>query len=141
MVEFLNLTGDPRFATITESLRHGDVIDELLGQWVAQRPRNEVVAEFIRRGIPIGPVNSISDLMDDRHLAYRGDFAAHYFDGERTPMLPVLPFRITSEESPAKEAPSLWTGRDLGADNEHVYVDWLGLRQEELVDLADQGAI
>lgn len=140
MIDFLGVGDDPRFQTIESCLAHGLVIDDLLGAWIAEHTRDEVLEEFVRRGIPIGPVNSIPDVLADKHLAARSEFVVHEAVERPGVEMPHIPFRIRTPESSGTETSS-WEGRPLGYDNHRVYVDWLGIDPSELERLRGDGIV
>jgi crotonobetainyl-CoA:carnitine CoA-transferase CaiB-like acyl-CoA transferase len=76
---------DPRFATQRARLANLDALDAVLGPWFAARSRAEITREAQARRIPIGPVLSPTELLDDRQHRARGFLGA---DG--MPRLPLL---------------------------------------------------
>ncbi|SMF35478.1 Crotonobetainyl-CoA:carnitine CoA-transferase CaiB [Tistlia consotensis] len=76
LAKLAELTGEaaltePRFAT--RDARRGAIADfrALLAGWAAGQGRDEITAAARRLGIPIGPVLSVGELLDDRQMAAR----------------------------------------------------------------------
>lgn len=110
---FLTLVGvpdDPRFAGFAGRVEHRDEIDRLVGAWVAQRTRAEVLAEAERAEVAAAPVYSMADIVVDPHLAERG--AIVEVDG--VPMQDVIA-RLSATPGSVR-----FVGRDLGADTDEV---------------------
>ncbi len=87
----VDLVGDarlhaPHFATRTNRLAHLDELMAILRPWFVTRSKADIYREAKQRGLPLGPVWSLSDLERDAHYLERDFWAA-------TPMgiMPRLP--------------------------------------------------
>lgn len=76
---------EPRFALQRDRLVHLDELDALMAPWFAARTRAEITREAQARRIPVGPVLTPSELLQDRQHQARGFLAP---DG--MPRLPLL---------------------------------------------------
>jgi crotonobetainyl-CoA:carnitine CoA-transferase CaiB-like acyl-CoA transferase len=65
-------TGE-RFATSSARIALADELDGLVADWILAHDRDPVMTAFIDARIPIAPVNDVRDLLNDPHLAARGD--------------------------------------------------------------------
>jgi crotonobetainyl-CoA:carnitine CoA-transferase CaiB-like acyl-CoA transferase len=65
------LARDPRFATSSGRLEHVKLVEEILNDWSAQRPKAECEACMLRAGIACGPIATIEDLSSDPNLKHR----------------------------------------------------------------------
>lgn len=121
---------EPWFATGKGRAEHGDMLDEMVGSWIAERDQDEVIKQFTEAGAAIAPVYDISQIMADPQFQAL-DSITTVPDPElgQVKMQNVL-FRLS--DTPGKIR---WAGRPLGADNEAVYRDTLGLSDEELAEL------
>ncbi len=63
---------DPRFATNSERVKHGPLVDEAVGGWFATKTRDEALAAMRESGATVGPVYAIDDIMEDAHFRERG---------------------------------------------------------------------
>jgi len=52
-----------------------DLIAERLDAWSRQHPRAELVTEGQRRHIPVAPLSTVLDILEDEQLLARGYFA------------------------------------------------------------------
>ena len=101
-------------------------LDAKIEEWTATRDRDEIVRLLRRRGLRAAPVLSISELFTDAQLAYRGmwPLTKHPTIGEMHVMAP--PFRLSTTPSLQVSA-----GPTVGADNDHVFGEILGLSLDE----------
>jgi crotonobetainyl-CoA:carnitine CoA-transferase CaiB-like acyl-CoA transferase len=76
-----HLNEDPRFATNAARVANGVELDRIIGAFVAARTRAENVAFFEEAEVTIGPVNDITQLMADPHVADRA-LIADYPDAD-----------------------------------------------------------
>lgn len=62
------LTSDPRFATAASRHQHVDEVDEIVQGWVSRQSIEQVVAAFTAIGVPVGPAQSVSQVVADKLL-------------------------------------------------------------------------
>lgn len=67
------LVGDPRFSTLEERARHGDIINGIVAGWCAERPAAEIEAACLAHDVPVGTAYTAADIAADPHMAARGD--------------------------------------------------------------------
>ena len=58
------LKTDPRFADNEARVRHRDLLDEIISEFIAERTQAENLEIFEAAGVTAGPVCSVADLMD-----------------------------------------------------------------------------
>ena len=81
-------------------------------------------------------VNSVADLMADPHVAARENIVTlPDGSGGEVSMVGVLP-KLSRTPGRVRHA-----GRPLGADNEAVYGEWLGLSPDDVRALRERGLI
>jgi crotonobetainyl-CoA:carnitine CoA-transferase CaiB-like acyl-CoA transferase len=131
---FSDATGIDGPATAASRLKARVDLDARIDAWTRSRERDEVVALLRRAGLRVAPVLSISELFSDPQLAYRGMWPAltHPAIGEMRVMAP--PFRLSATPS-VQQRP----GPTVGADNDHVFGELLGLSLEERRTLGRDG--
>ena len=130
-----DLLDDPRFASNRDRFANKDAVDGLLGPWMAERTKVEVMETLGRAGVPAGAVFDTDELLHDPFLRERGMFATvqHPVRGEVT--MPGWPVRMSDSHVPISAAPL------LGADSNDVYSSLLGCSPEQLEGLRAEGAI
>lgn len=125
-------TSRARFARSENRLTHGDELDGLVANWIAERDRADVLQAFESIRIPVAPVNDLNALLDDPHVLARSSLEA-LVDPTIGPVQLVAPTPRLSE-TPGRHVS---TGPALGAHNAEVFGEWLGLSAQDLSELAD----
>jgi crotonobetainyl-CoA:carnitine CoA-transferase CaiB-like acyl-CoA transferase len=125
-----------RFACMENRLAHVEELDRNLNQWTSKRNAQEVVALLQTAGIPAGNVQSAEDLANDPHLLKRD-----WFVRLRHPVLG----ETVADGSPIRLSPgatSNWKSSPLlGEDNRYVYMNLLGLTEQEFSAYVEKGII
>ncbi|MFK0115979.1 CaiB/BaiF CoA transferase family protein [Streptomyces sp. NPDC090994] len=129
------LIEEPWFATGADRARHADVLDTAVGDWIARRPRDEVLAAFEAAEAAIAPVQDVRDVMADPQ--YRAlDTVTTVDDPELGPLrMQNVLFRLSATPGAIR-----WAGRPHGADTEEVLSE-LGLTPGDLKLLREAGAV
>lgn len=131
----LSLLREPRFAPpLTDPLLKEE-FDAFWIPWCMARTKREIVELFQRYGLPVAPVNSIEDLVNDPHLAARDYFRELSHPATGGVRYPGLPWQM-------KETPgALWKAAPLlGEANTAIYGQ-LGYDRETLAKLAAAAVI
>lgn len=138
----LKVMGNPEwakeegFSTISKRKENYKEIDELLNRWTSNYKAEEIVKILQKEGIPSGIVQSAKDIANDEHLKERG-----FFISVKHPILGKLitdrqPIRFKDDElQTIKPAPL------LGEHNRYVFIDLLGLKEEEFEKYKEKGII
>ncbi len=69
------LAEDERFATNQARIRHSDILDARIQDWLETLTLAEALEALARAGVPAGPVYSIADIAADAHYQARGALA------------------------------------------------------------------
>ncbi len=136
MISRQDLADDPRFVTRSARVANMLAVDDLLEQWTAQHPKHEVAEKLLAASVPCAPVRELSEVILDQNMHERGSL--QWFDHPELGrvVLPHSPLRF--EGTPLMP---LQASASLGADNHHVFCDWLGHDETELEQLAKAGVI
>jgi crotonobetainyl-CoA:carnitine CoA-transferase CaiB-like acyl-CoA transferase len=127
---------EPWFASGAERAKHADELDEYVGGWIARHELDEVIKAFEEAEAAIAPIYSIEDIMEDPQYQALGSIASiEDPDLGRIKMQNVM-FRMS--ETPGHIS---WAGRGLGEDNRAIYVEELGVSDDELATLAEAGVV
>lgn len=125
-----------RFARVPDRVQHADELDGVVAEWIAAHDRAEVVDTFLAARLPVAPVNTLADLIADPHVVARGDFVT-VDDPNVGPVRMVAPLaRLSATPSEIR-----WAGPALGAHNDEVYREWLGLQPADVEALRESGVI
>jgi crotonobetainyl-CoA:carnitine CoA-transferase CaiB-like acyl-CoA transferase len=132
--------GRPELATEfpTSSVRvaHRAHINQVVADWVAQRPLAEVEAATREGGVPCAQIYSIREIFEDPQYQARGNLLRVQDPRAGDLVLPA-PMPRLSESPPAFRH----AGRALGADNHEVYSRLLEMTEQELQRAAQAGVI
>ena len=130
------VTTEPWFSSAGERVEHADELDGYVASWIAERDEADVVSEFNRVGAALAPVYTVADLMNDPHVIER-DVVTTVDDEDFGPLrMQNVMFRMSATPGGID-----FTGRDLGADNEEVYVKELGHELDRIRALKDSGVL
>ena len=128
---------DARFATSARRVENRDEVEAMVTAFTLSLPRDAVVETCNAGGVPTAAVYSIADIFEDPHYRARGTVTevVEPESGEALHVPNVLP---ALSETPGR-IESL--GPRLGAHNDEVYGDLLGLSAAERDDLRKKGVI
>lgn len=121
---------DARFATNPARVANRDLLVDLLGAVFVTRPAAEWVDAVLARGIPAGPLNTVSQILADPHIQARG--LIHEIDLLRLVGPPVG----FSQTPPTVRTPP----PDLGEHTDAILRERLGLSDTE-IDMYRNGGI
>jgi formyl-CoA transferase len=129
------VTREPWFASNLERGKRADLLDELVGGWIAERDTDEVIRAFEEAGAAVAPVYNVAQLMEDPQFVAR-EAITTVQDEDLGPLkMQNLMFRLSRTPGAIK-----WAGRRLGQDNEEVYAR-LGVSPERLSELKTAGVV
>ena len=130
------LSEDPRFVGLRARAQHLDAVDELVSDWTVLHDKEPLAAMLLERRVPCAPVREIPEVVRDQHMHQRG--ALLWQDHPQFGRIVVQrsPMRYHGVP-PTEMVPS----GALGEHNREVYVDWLGLSEDEYRALAGDEVI
>ncbi|MFD5318883.1 CaiB/BaiF CoA transferase family protein [Streptomyces sp. NPDC127098] len=127
---------DEEFATVERQHAGRARLDAGLREWVAERGTDECLAAFAEAEVVASRVFSAADIAADPVYAEREDIVT-------VPDPDLGPVRMQAVIPHFRRRPGeVWrSGPALGQDNELVYREWLGLSEDEVASLAENGVI
>ncbi|MFG3097417.1 CaiB/BaiF CoA transferase family protein [Streptomyces sp. NPDC048202] len=129
------LIDEPWFATGVQRAAHADELDEAVGNWIAARPRDEVLAAFEKAEAAIAPVQDVRDVFEDPQYQAL-DTVTTVADPDLGPLrMQNVLFRLSATPGAIR-----WAGRGHGADTDAVLAE-LGLGPAEIGALREEGAL
>ena len=138
---FADAMGQPELALPTRfgrkelRLAARDEVNRIVSDWVSSLDHHEVLARCSKFGAPASLVYSIADIFDDPQYRARGNIKTV---GSRIGALAVPEVVPRLSATPGEIR---WLGEGLGAQNDDVFKDLLGLDREEIMALQRQGII
>jgi crotonobetainyl-CoA:carnitine CoA-transferase CaiB-like acyl-CoA transferase len=135
-MERLDLLDDPRFTKLADRAAHGDEINGIVGEWTGTLDAREIEERCVACDVPVATAYTAADIFADAHMNARGDIVT-VDDPVVGPLRQQAPFPRRAGER--VEAPD--GAPRLGAHTREVLHDLLGLPDDELDRLAEQGVI
>lgn len=130
------LLSSDRFATMAQRLASRDEVNRIVGDWVASMPRDEVIQLCLDGEVPAGPIYDVADIFKDEHYKARNTLLE--VEDPRLGKLTIPNVFPRLSETPGTFS---WLGPDLGQHNLEIYRDRLGLTEEEIRKLKNEGVI
>lgn len=126
---------EPWFRSGYSRVQNVDLLDRYVGDWIAQRNRDEVLQAFNEAGAAISPVYNAQDLVEDPHVRETG-MLVEVPDEDLGPVLQHnVMWRMT--DSPGRIR---FTGRGLGQDTDSVLAE-LGYDEHQIATLRKNGVV
>lgn len=130
-----DLADDERYATRVSRVARIDEVDALVTEWSRHLTKEQLAKLLTDAGVPSAPVRTIGEVVNDVHLRQRGMLAEIDHPDMGRLVVPHSPIRVGDHYAELRPSPS------LGQHNHEVYGDWLGLDDEALTNLHQQGVI
>ena len=131
-----DLVSEPWFKSGRGRVDHNDLLDEVVGNWIKARTRDEVMAEAAKADVTFAPIYEVAEMMEDPHIKAM-DMVTTVKDPQLGDMrMPNVLFRLS--ETPGSIR---WTGPSLGNATNEVLVDELGIDPARLQPLRERGAL
>ncbi len=126
---------DPRMASNPGRVEHETEIDSALSNWCNNNLSSDILQVLEEARVPSGPIYNVEDMFNDKHFEARGLFEQVEINGKSLKIPAILP---KLDRTPGQ---TRWPGPDLGSHNKQVLGSLLGLSEEEISVLADEGVI
>ena len=130
------LITDPRFVDNMARCTNDVALDSMLAAWFAQRDCDDVMSLFEKADVVAGPVLDIRDIFKDPHYAARRNIVAVDDDDFGTVRMQGVVPKFNATPGEVRHA-----GRDLGADNRAIYIEEMGMSEQEFLALQANGVI
>ena len=125
----LDMAEDPELAQNPGRVIHQAKIDKALSDWCAQHSSKEIIDTLEAARVPVGPIYSVQDMMDDPHYNARGMFETVEIDGKPLKIPAIMP---KLSRTPGE---THWPGAAIGEHNTEILGGLLGLSDEEIAAL------
>jgi formyl-CoA transferase len=131
------LKDDAKFATHLARGENQDEIEGIVADWAASHTAAEIDAELNEAGVICGPVNTIADIFEDEHFWAREMLLEHE-DPEFGKYIGPGIVPKFSETTPAVRWSATWKE---GSHNQEIYGGLLGLSENDLASLKEEGVL
>ena len=126
---------DARFLSCSLRKAHERELNEAISEWTRDQDARRLMCRLQSRNVHAAQVNTMRDLFSDPQIAFRD-----VWQKQSHPELGNHNYRMVSYD--LSETPGRVRGAApcLGADNEEVFIEWLGLARSEYEELVKTGA-
>ncbi|MDY6856098.1 MAG: CoA transferase [Thermodesulfobacteriota bacterium] len=129
-------TQQKRFSTLSKRREHAQELDELIEQWTITHTSKDIVRLLQEAGVPAGIVQNAEDMAEDPQLMARDYFVSIEHPILGMTMSDTYPVHLNSDVSAGWK-----TSPVLGEDNQYVFMDLLGIKEDELSSYIEKGII
>lgn len=130
-----DLIDDDRFRTGQDRLDHREALNEILDEEFRRRSREEWVATFRDAKLPVGPIRSIEEALENEFTERNGVRATLEHPEYGAVNTLNLPLHVDGERQEFSSAPP-----QVGEDSREILRE-MGLGTEEIDELAERGVI
>jgi len=128
-----DMAADARLANNAGRVEHEAEIDQAIAAWTGSLGSMDTLEMLQDARVPSGPIYSVADMMVDPHYIARGLFEQVDVNGQ--------PLKIPAMVPKLSETPGHtdWPGPEVGAFNQAVYGELLGLSAADIAALEGKG--
>ena len=131
-----DLSQDPRFKDNAGRLQHRGALESQLELELAERQRDEILAQMIQHGVPGGPINTIEQVFADPHVQARELLQAVPDGHGGTLPLTRFPAKLSRTPASIRQPPP-----QLGEHSDELLRERLGLDAAQIAKLRQQGVL
>lgn len=124
-----DMAANPAMANNAGRVQHEAEIDQALALWCARHASVHILAELEAARVPVGPIYSVEDMLQDPQYQARGMFEQVEIDGEPLKIPAILP---KLESTPGRTD---WPGGEVGSHNDEVLRGILQLDEAAIAQL------
>lgn len=131
-----DLAEDPRYKTNEARMENVDALEEIINQWTGELTCSELLDALNTNKVPSAKVASVSDLVDDEHLAHRGQILK--MEHSKAGTVPMQGFTVQFGDTPMQlRHPS----PALSEHSNTILNEWLALTEEQIGRLREEGIV
>ena len=136
LVGHAELVDDPRFADDDLRWENGEVLNDIMAQWCADKTKGEVVDLLDAAKLPAAPMHSTQEVLDDPHVAAMGYLQRVPFPGAAHDV-PIIgtPFRLSATPGTIRRRAPL-----LGEHTDEI-LDEIGYTTADIAGLKDRRVV
>ncbi|UXA09907.1 CoA transferase [Mycobacterium sp. SMC-8] len=127
---------DPRFADDDLRWQHGDVLNDIMARWCADKTKAEVLELLEAAKLPAAPMHSTQEVLDDPHVRAMGYLQRVPFPGAPRDV-PIIetPFRLSATPGEIRSRAPL-----LGEHTDEILLE-IGYGAEQVAQLREQQVV
>jgi formyl-CoA transferase len=138
-IERPDLAADPRFRDNRGRASNSELLDAAITAWTSARSLDQVVAVMVEASVPAGPIYSAEEIVKDAHFRARDMLLEHEVEIDGAVEKVLFPGVVPRlEQMPGRVN---WLGPELGEHTDEVLTSLLGMSEDEVNELHEQGVI
>jgi len=130
-----DMAEDPRLENNAGRVEHEAEIDAVIAGWTGSLESDTALQMLEEARVPAGPIYSVKDMMADEHYQARGLFEEVDVKGRKLKIPAMVP------KLSATPGRTDWAGPEVGAFNDEIYGDLLGLSTQKIASLTEKGVL
>jgi crotonobetainyl-CoA:carnitine CoA-transferase CaiB-like acyl-CoA transferase len=130
-----DMAENPEMADNAGRVKHEAEIDMALADWCAAHSSTHVIYVLEEARVPVGPIYSVEDMVNDEHYNARGMFETVEINGEPLKIPSILP-KLSG--TPGRTD---FPGGEVGSHNDEVLGEILGLDASQVEALRADGVV
>ena len=129
------LIKNPKFSNNANRIVHVKELDRYISDWMSEHSLEEVSELLHKESVPMGPVYNIQDIMENIHAQFREMVTTVVDNGKKIKTENIFP-KFSSTPGNIK-----FLGKEIGADNDEIFMQRLGMKIDEIKKLKEEGII
>jgi succinyl-CoA--D-citramalate CoA-transferase len=130
------LAEDPRFSHHVARVENADELDHAISDWTRTKSADDVQALLEEAAVPCSKIYSAADILDDPQYWAREMLVRMHDEELGELVVPGVVPRLSETPGAVR-----WLAPALGQDNHAVFVDELGLSEDELAAYVETGDV
>lgn len=131
-----DLRTNPLYATMKDRVANDATLNEIVSAWIAGLDYEPLKQIVDKEGVPVNLVYSIADIFADPHYAARENILELPHPTLGSIKMPGVTPKFSETPGEVK-----WAGPELGAHNQAVYGELLGLGPDQITELKEAGVV
>ncbi len=129
------LINDPKFLNNTQRVLNVEELDKHISEWMMEHNLEEVSKILHEASVPMGPIYNIEDIINNVHAQAREMITNIIDNGRSLKTENVFP-KLSRTPGKIKHL-----GKEMGSDNDEIFRKRLGLNEDEIERLQQDGII
>ena len=129
------LISDPKFLNNAQRVLNVEELDKHISEWMMEHNLEEVSKILHEASVPMGPIYNIEDIMNNVHAQAREMITNIIDNGRSLKTENVFP-KLSRTPGKIKHL-----GKEMGSDNDEIFRKRLGLNEDEIERLQQDGII
>lgn len=131
-----DLLEDPRFNANKARVQHNTLVEEIVNDWFSKHDYKEIKEILDKAGVPVSLVYNMQDIFEDPHYQARENLVEVDHPTLGTLKIPGIVPKLSATPGKIK-----WIGPEMGAHNQEIFQEFLGLSPAEVDVLKEKGVI